>query len=237
MSVRVNKCLGYGFSNVITENGVMDDLRFSKMGWFGGVDKTDYMTRDGFIDYLEAQIYNDESSTLNLQITLKQLKQDNLFYVPDHIIYDFELGRNDTIVFIPPSNQRSWVHVDDPIDYYHETVVNKQKPNVVHMDRPLFPWISYSNIANGNPIRLTNESTETLRMLRYIDERNELLSEQLIEYASEQLKLTPEQVPNYNKFIVPTIPTELVELLKYINAFTQYNTIYTLSPMIYTFWS
>jgi len=243
MGIRIHKVLGYGLTDVAFNRdswSLEDDPRFYKDSFlFNENDYTDKYTIEGFIKYLVERVEvmgDDDLSRFELRLLIRQLEdpeEKRKYYFFDSINYDMEMGLDGVMCFVPPSQYKEWVRYDNTIDYYDP--VNRSddggiKESVIMIDRALYPWESYVNIKEMPPTRLTGTKLPHFYSLKNLGFDNIVDTPGLYESFG---------VANNEEFrtlIVPAVPLELVELLKYLKIFNKEEDIHQLRPMIYGWW-
>lgn len=242
MGIRINKVIGYGLTDVIadTDNwNLKNDPRFNQKGYFGMDCETqeDSFSVEGFKEYLEKKIESlveGDFSRMELMLTKRFLEDTKLHGIWEGAVYDMEFGNPEVMVFVPLTSVNRWKRYDDMIDYY-DPVNSSQDSGIenslIKLNRALYPYDSYVNIKSGVPVRLNSLQWQTLIFIKNrgddgLKDGDVILSELGVE-SREELE----------KYIVPTIPEELIELIKYLKIFNDEKDIYQLRPMIYGYWS
>jgi len=241
MGIRIHKVLGYGLTNVIANKDRWDygdDPRFDKTGFlFNEFDGG--FTVEGFKQHLMACVYamdDDDLDRFELRMLIRNLEDPDKKYkfdLYDSIKHDMEMGMDNVICFVPPSQFRSWVRYDDTLDYYDPTNRSDDggiKESLVKIDRALYPWEWYMNIKELPPTRLTSTQYSHYNSLRNHG------FDKLVETYSLYESMGIDNKEELTTMIVPIIPLELVELLKYLKIFVDERCIYQIRPMIYGWW-
>jgi hypothetical protein len=245
MGIRIHKILGYALTDVEadTDKWEITDPRFNREGYLFDREEEAFSI-DGFVEYLERRIEEMESNeerAFDLKLLMRNLtaeKGDPMRYdfhgFYDIVNYDMEFGDSSVLITVPPSCTKEWNRYDDAIDYYDP--VNRSEdggiePNVIPINRALYPWDWYMNTKTNPPTKLDGDQHQLYIMARrmLIDGKypvNDATYELIGVKNGEELKNN----------IVPIIPLELEEVLKYLKIFKDDNTIYTLRPIIYGYW-
>jgi len=244
MGIRINKMLGYGLTDVIFNRkswSLDDDPRFNRDGFLCNEnDYTDKYTVEGFVKYLVNRVDEMEENDLDrfeLRLLIKQLEdpeESPKYYFFNSIKYDMEMGIDGIMCFIPPSQHKHWSRYDNIIDYYDPVNCHEDggiKESVIMIDRALYPWESYMNVKEMPPTRLTGQQLSHFFSLRSFGFDNIVETDTL--YPSMGVANKEE----LTTLIVPIIPLELVELIKYLKIFNNDKHIYELRPMIYGYWA
>ena len=237
MGIRIHKMLGYGLTDVIADTDNWDlrtDPRFDPKGYmFEGDDTT--FTSKGFMEYIDERIEEVGDEDFD-QFDLKLLKRQidpMMREIYNSVIYDMEFGSAEVILFIPPTSVKQWSRYDDIIDYYdpaNQTEDGGIAESVIKIDRPIWPWESYINIKTMPPMRLTGMQYQTYNTIQNLGFEKMIKPEEALKSVGVDTK------EELDKFIVPIIPAELVELIKYLKIFKNDEDIYQLRPMIYGYW-
>jgi len=236
MGIRIHKAIGYGLTDVIADLDNWDlrnDSRFNPNGYmFAG--ENDF-TRNGFTEYLNSRIEelgNVDFDQFDLRLLKRQI-EPMMKELYNSVIYDMEFGNPEVILFIPPTSVKNWTMYDDIIDYYDPANHSEDggiTESVIKIDRPLWPWESYINIKSMPPTRLTGMQYQAYNTIRNLGFERMKSPEVMLKSVGVATK------EELDAYIVPIIPAELVELIKYLKIFTDDKYIYQLRPMIYGYW-
>jgi len=241
MGIRVRKVIGYGFDDLNVEEFELNtDERFNPEGYFC----LDWEDREEAFPMKEFQVQlkimaadGNDDDRINYALLNQTIDRGDFTDFLDLIAFDPEFGSSNVCVFVPPGNSKRWCQNDSQIDYYEETVRNRQQSHVLHIDRPLYPYESWVDLRNNPPTRLTGLTDSLHRQARFAHLNTDDLDMQMNfrKLALEKLEFT--SWPDLENTIVPIIPPELVVALTYLKVFNDPSTIHRLKPMIYTFWS
>lgn len=237
MGIRIHKAIGYGLTDVVADQdswSLKNDSRFNPNGYpFGDGEKFDLA---GFRDYIEERIESMDGEDIDHSklILLKRRIESGECKEPYYsVIYDMEFGEDNVMLFIPPSSTKSWTRYDDIIDYYdpvNQATDGGCGSSVIKINRPLWPWDSYINIKNMPPVRLIGTQLQKYITIQNLGFENIKQPDKMLNDIGVKSK---EELDTY---IVPIIPLELVELIKYLKIFTDDKYIYQLRPLIYGYW-
>jgi len=186
---------------------------------------------------LQAQLEKlDEGDTprFDLRLLIRELEDEETKYdFYNSLVYDMEMGLDNVMCFVPPSQVRVWHRYDDTIDYYDPT--NRSEDGgmrtFIMVDSALYPYDSYTNIKKIPPTTLTG-----VQLSHYYSLKNHGF-DRLVDPESAFKHLGVDNLNELKNMIIPTIPLELVELLKYLEIFVDESWIYQLRPMIYGYWA
>jgi hypothetical protein len=196
----------------------------------------DGFTMEGFTEYLDARIEElgeDDFDRWDLRLLKRQIEQGEMKKLYSSVIYDMEFGSAEVMLFIPPSSTKTWTRYDDMIDYYDPANQSEDggiAESVIKIDRPLWPWEGYVNIKTFPPERLTGLQYQMYNTIRNLGFEQLTKPDEVLQTVGVDTK------EELDEFIVPIIPPELVELLKYLKIFKNEDDIYQLRPMIYGYW-
>lgn len=221
MSVRINKVMGYGLTDLSVEEvqtGIYytNDTRFNPDGWWHNKQKK--WNSGGYISHCNA--VNNRFLQLTLQIN-GATRFDNVINTIHYVGSD--AGKANVVLFVPPT-RTDFYRYDDPIDYMEsigECVVKE-------LQYPIYPASRYINRETGE---FVDNSVLDVRELIYLF--NNSSNPETKEYALTQLGCKETWMERYNV----EIPIDLVEFLRYTEMFTDDSTIWKLKPLIYTYWS
>ncbi len=241
MGIRIKKVLGYGLVDVKTEEFDIVDERFNpkwtKNEW---VAEPEGKTIGEYFEFSRAAA---ESRTHRLDL---HLFKDITFREKVPELYHFltwepEFGLPNVLVLTPITGT-DWVRNDDMIDYYEEKVrgYHGVEPHVQVLDRPLYPYESYidketGEYANSNVqewIRTFHNSVVELKNPK-LGKKMYGVHRNLIELALEEVGCSLHWSEKWNV----KIPEQIQDFCKYVEMFRDERTIFTLVPMIYTYWS
>lgn len=225
MGIRIKKMMGYSLSlKQLNDLGISTDMSWVHNNFLEDKDEWNLMC-DEIISV--AKEYKDKVNNpfVMESMYLKMIKEksnedissdyslgklkDREFY--QYITYDDEFGDKDTILFQPLICCEDWSRYDDSIDYV-EASLNESltEPKVIRHNRTLYPFI--------NLMRKNEDS--------YLG----------IEQYCKSCYLDN---PNF-KNAVPTCTYGVMIILKYMKLVSPENladTIMTLRPTIYSYWS
>jgi len=233
MGIRIHKMIGYGLQDIANEDYEITDSRINPDGWLGERDE-DKFNLEGFSNHINETLatmdedHIDHFSLMLLQRTLKDMREYEFYH---SVFYDSEYGNPNVLLFIPPGCKH-WSRYDDMIDYYDPVNSNDDGivNSVIPINRTLYPYESWINIKEMPPKRIVGEEWQALYFYRNMVRENQDLRNKL----ARDLGLENEE--EIKTYIVPIIPVELVELIKYLKIFTNERHIYELRPMIYGYW-
>jgi hypothetical protein len=155
-----------------------------------------------------------------------------LFY--DFIKYDPEFGSKTTIIFTIPWYDE-WDRYDDIIDYY-EYKGKDLEPITEVLTRPIYPHDFYIDNRNGNRIKF--DDFDTFRFMESLivkePEAKDKYEKIILDHVKTMGFKTWEEA---KKHIAPGIPFDIRLMCEYLGVFKNINDVYTLKPMIYTYWS
>lgn len=218
MGIRVHKVLGWGLNDVQVRQEKIIDSRFDENGYL--FCEEDFSTEE-LIDILKNEKNENGLDVSFARRSLEEKKAD--FH--DCVIYN----DGKAICFTSFWN-RDFHRLDDVIDYHEENENSRKskrylKDKVLFLDSPIYPFLNYIDNRDGRKIdsNFVFEYKRESNSKRYIDEQ---LVKGMGFNSLEECKL----------YITPQIPQSLILTLKYLKIFKDSNTIFSLKPMIFTFW-
>lgn len=238
MGIRIHKVIGYGLTDLTIPHAEYDlklDERFDPNGFFCHEydDREHHFTMKEFYVQLELLCANDtDFNAMELHWLKHEIKDKKFTDFNNIFVWDAEFGESNVCVFISPTSRDQWYRYDDTIDYYDEggehSISTGVQNRVVVMDRPLYPYEGWIDLRTLPPKRADNIITHLRRIVR--DSKVDLDLEKLLQ------KTGFDSIEELKDNIVPMIPNELIEVIRYLKVFKDPNTVYQLRPMIYVYW-
>lgn len=239
MGIRVNKCLGYGLIDVKSNEYQLCDERFN-LNFFEDLREED-PTIKSYIDHIindigkpEDLISKDNYDPNKMVVASSAKHLDEEESVNHYIVYDFEYGLPNVILFLPPGlGYKEWARRDDPIDY-QEALVGKQgaEPSIILSPYPIYPCFGYIYTENGERVP---DSTVYYPIIKEWRESSDKDNVEAAKRISEGIfKVSLDELDTK---ITPDIPVEIIEFCNFYKIFKDPKTVYQLKPMIYTYWS
>jgi hypothetical protein len=229
MGIRIHKRMGYGLADVKhNTDGEITDKRFNlKDGWFNlSFEQKEKKSFKKFEEHLKNVVEKDkkENGCSSLFLELITLKENKFDFV-DLIHHDSEFGISKIVLF--QTFYKDWSRYDDIIDYMEA----KDCTSTYKMfNKPIYPYDSWINIKTGLPYIEVDGTKlmchDLLRNINYF--KTELYSVKHLGYESAQ---------ELKKDIVPMVPEIIKEYCKFLKVFNDEETVKTLKPMTYTYWS
>jgi hypothetical protein len=225
MGYRINKLLGFGLDDVKSKDQMIDDERFND-DWY----ENNRFNVKEFYDWWVENSEGDSNFYAKLaKVNLERgdIREKDMFWSFVH--YDGETGLDNVIAFVMPSSYHDWFRHDNDLDY-NEVVGDGNEgmdAKVKMLDHPVWPWSAYWNTATTPPTKLIE--------LQYSIYNNYLNadSKSLKSYWIRELKKDGIEVCN----VAPMTPYEIIAMVKYLKIFKEEKDVYSLKPMIYTYWS
>jgi len=237
MGIRIHKRLGYGLTNVKAKDYTILDKRFNLQdGYFSNRDDEDTYSIEGFTQHLEAAYERDKkkqgSSMLAFDVHELKDRKGTKRYVSlcDLICHEGEFGLPRVVMF--SCLNKGWSRWDDIIDYVEETEKG-QKNKVKVLNRPIYPHEFWMHKDTGEQNFEFEGKTQPYHYIRRAIEMG------WDKYDWDKLKEVAGigSLEEAKEKVVPGVPEFIVELCKYLKVFNDEKTVYTLKPMIYTYWS
>lgn len=248
MGTRVHKVIGYGLDDVNNTTGKFDiseDDRFNPEGFFCLEEKVReerFLLKEFAIQLNLVIANNDWSDTFPLRLLLHDIEEGRFTFENFDFLMTWnpEFGMSNVCVFNQHGRQSDSFRYDNLIDYYEETINHKQENHVLLLNRPIYPNIKWVDTRTTPPKWLDREGEMTFDVIQKATEdevegRHEftLTQEQKNKLARD---VGFDTVTDLLDNVAPMIPEDLVEIIRYLKVFNDPSTIYTLKPMIYTYW-
>ena len=226
MGIRIHKILGFGLNDVAVNEATssINDkrLNFENDPWYNSIDVRAFY--QWWVDNEE-----DKHNKFYAEMYLKNLEEGHIDTSVERFgFYEDEGGLSNVLVFIAPSVANEWFRYDDAIDYYEARP--DLEPTVQIINRTIFPWDTYWDITTIPPKKL--DGTQFQTFVSY----TQSLEDENFKIANMFAEMLIEERINIDK-VRPSIPPEIVALVKYIKIFKEDKYIYEMKPMIYTYWS
>jgi hypothetical protein len=236
MGIRIHKRLGYGLTDVKAKNYTILDERFNLQdGYFKDRDDEDTYSIEGLTKHLQDAYESDKKkqgcSMLASYVGELKSKRGKEQYtsICDYICHDGEFGMPGVVLF--SCLYKDWNRYDDIIDYVESGRVMKNKVKLLKF--PIYPYEFGINKDTGeqrfefegniHPYYHIRQAVEMGWDKYDWDKLKEVTGIGSLEEAKEK--------------IVPGVPEFIVELCKYLKVFKDEKTVYSLKPMVYTYWS
>lgn len=243
MGIRLHKILGYGFDDVRSEGSRIVDDRFNPDGFARIWDDEDRGSRwnlEGYIEFLTRKrlaLKGSECGVSMHAISMECYDLENgseKFWLEDAICFRPEFGLPNVFCVTPLSESKSWQRYNDPIDIAIEEYRLEQNPTfeINHCEflkNGFYPWCySFRDRRDG---RQLNKGCEFRRASSLPRERAcGLLEELSREMGFESLE---ECEANF----APCVPDTVASICEYCEIFSDPNLVWSLKPMIYSYWS
>jgi hypothetical protein len=250
MSHRIQKTLGYGFSDIVPNDPRFSKRYLDKNGIFDYKLIENIVKDDdgGFLKHLErygtgdsrtkSKLFTDFGWTLS---DLKRTDSEILLDVFDFILEGSSYGLENVFMMKPLFGHKNWSRFNDIIDGY-ESLKNKQLLGVVTVFRwnALYPYLSFVDAENGEAfadifpaIRMINGKLD-----KGIDLRNnpECLRDSKLDMLGYGSAGKYDTYAEYEKNVFSKVVESIVEFCNYFEIFKKNNTVYRMTPMLYTYW-
>lgn len=230
--------MGYGLVDVQVKDDDITDSRFNpnwSKHFFHNIEKQYYKLENFYKAVRSSNKYSEAEQHIYFFTRQNDKRQkfqphkvpkgsDCVF--DTFVTWDPEFG--DPSVLVLRSFVGGWERYGDPIDQY----IISTTPKYTLLDAPLYPCYGYIDKHTGKKVdATTNQAIQDIKMLTDSSNKKEFQ-----EYISEELeeigcKESWEERFNY------ALPPDIIEFCKYTEMFVEEKTIYTLKPIVYSFWS
>lgn len=234
MGIRVHKLLGYGLTDVQSDDPgyKITDERINTES--PGLN-FEAPTISEYRSWLEARREQDGLETdLELSFLREPEPGDPKFSLDDAVVWNGEYGLSNVLVISPPTYQRKWSRYDDAIDYIEETYLRKpiEEPQANRVDvlrHGIYPFIGYMD-------KRTGEKLDD-KIFYWVRATN--ASEKLEEYELDLLAKACGFNSNLEAWenVAPIVPNDVKNIAFFLELFTPLGTWLQLRPVLYTYWS
>lgn len=240
MGLRVNKVLGWGLTNIKTnQDKEIVDSRINKDGYLFRDGEYDEKTwtfkgfkkfwQDNFIDGLELSLFKEFLEYEEINFTKS-------------VFYNSEFGLPEVLLITISQKYRDsdkWHRWDEIIDFQEETFNHNQNSRYQIYPFGIFPWEgSFCDSEgqrwvdqNGKPFSSIAREFVKTKINKNLD-MSQVEAAQT--YWAKMLGF--DSIEEADRNIVPILPEEIIMKCKYLQLFNNNKTIYQLRPMLYVFW-
>lgn len=240
MGIRIHKRLGWGLTDIKTKNDDICDSRINEKNLHMINEDDIKFTDESLLKFAKKEYYASKKEIYEYALIIKNLefKENNVEDFKRAIFYDGEYCLKNVLCISLPS-RKSHYRYDDFIDYYESS---SMKNSVKLIEGTyIYPYASFIDKRDGkvfkdheifNLFRLFNSSKKK--------EWKDKIKEINIKHSNEVcrvleilgLKSSNEFYENVNSYV----PDEIQLICNYFEIFKDKNTVYSLKPMIYTYW-
>ena len=211
MGVRIKKCIGYGFDDLVENDPRID---------FDIFNENFENSKEEFIGYL--QLVKDSSNTEFMLHDILNRKQGQDWNFYDKVIYDSEYGLSNVMLFIHP-DANDWHRRDDIIDFCESVEIEPYACKCSRLSRGIYPY----NIGKHYYHLPTKKfiDSEVVDYLKYT--------------KSKTIKsIDGTEIDYYNNIGNDCIP-EVPLLIKHLAMYAGVDPLVvdSLRPLTYTYWS
>lgn len=240
MGIRLSKRLGWGFTDVQYENGHITDPRIS-------VSSSLLMPPDevgpGYLGYLEAlrDAEHEESDAwfdvmMSIAMVKDAAKHDGS--LPWPVVWLPEGGLQNVLLIQPVGFSR-WSRYDDPIDVAEEYALHADPlgGRVVPLPYGIFPFEGlYMDSRDGRKLDSTAKRTID-RLLDNGTEGGEVRLERrrAADHLARAIGFT--DAGQAREHIAPVVPSDILNVISWLNLFNGPDCWRQLRPMLYVYWS
>lgn len=234
MGIRINKVIGYGLTDVVTENGVITDPRINADSFLltGRGEDEDVAP---YQDWLKQRLTEDPEADFDVRMDLAMLEHsDNPRDVWRLVTYEEEYGLPHVLV-VRPAGFPEWCRYDDPIDYQEE-ILRDDHPDA-RVTQPLgglYPWNGlHMDARTGKRIEgtLVNAWRRVANGLPEGDKDRM----KALDLLARRLGYTNHE--EAERYVVPFVPHEIRNVCAWGGLFTSKEVCFQLRPLIYTYWA
>lgn len=245
MGIRVTKVLGYGLTDVKTRKYKIADGRINRKSPL--LDWETRMTLDDYLDWLKAEYPTDDEKLEHLSMDMWLFKEreredfdwykETGVFDPQSLVHHGIEYMEKNVLLIRPLSCKNWERHDDPIDYVEETEKFRDDPyGAVNWYKEIpggiFPYSgSFMNACTGERVK---DGVELWRYLTWDSFKN-LFTGDKLDAVCKTFGFDDAEDARQN--LVPVVPNEIRDLVKWGKLFTNDDVWKQLRPLIYTYWS
>ena len=244
MGIRINVCLGWGFTDV-EENDQRFTDEFLKL-WRSGEDLLEQFKKaivaakeDGYNrEAVDAALLLQRINGMGWFDRIKAIRHLDVGDIVYQSGYAYEGDTESPMIFVP-IEQTDWHRHDDIIDYYKAGRTPEDVIEIIKDDAdfpcPIYPYACYVNRRNGKLI----PNGGTLAMFRRgygsgsLPTLSEIVSKDMMTKLMDVGITTTEQL---HDDMVPEPPYSIRLFCETFSVFKDKFEVYNLVPMIYTYW-
>lgn len=242
MGIRINKVLGYGITDLETNDGVIVDKRFNLNNAYFDFEEDEDIVQvepqkelsvDGYMSFLTEKISSNKNYFSMDYVMLKQhLKKNEEFSILKSFVYDAESeGGENIFCLVPVSLQNEWIRTDDSIDYF-EAVIGEPadfspKVKLLNDRSGIYPYQGSVDKRTGRILPLGDVQD----WLRFKDSSDD----SLINLFTNSLGFSSVEEADDNITMKPN--QDIVDLLEFSGLLSDMKHVYDFKPMIYTYWA
>jgi hypothetical protein len=235
MGIRVHKTLGYGLSDLKTEESAGWRIADDRVNLDSPAFKFPPPPIEEYRAWLEERREADEIAIdLELSFLREPEPGDPKFDLETAVIHSGEFGLPEVLLIVPPTYQRRWSRFDDAIDYIEETYLRKEAkdPQQNRCDvlrHGIYPFIGYMD-------KRTGEKLDD-RIFYWVRGTNaeKPLSEDELDMLAKACGFESNKDAWEN--VAPIVPNDITNIATFLNLFTSEDVFLQLRPILYTYWS
>lgn len=241
MGIRVHKVLGYGLSDVKTRKWKIADGRINAasplLNWDSDAKLDDYL------DWLKVEHKTDEDKMIhfNMDMMFFRDREEEGFdwrkrtgvSQPAELVHHGTEYMEKNVLLIRPLSCKDWQRYDDPIDYVEETHKYADEDGVINWYRlipgGIFPYNgTFMNARTGERV---SDGITLWRILTWDG------WDKMYDLEKAAVKCGFDSAEDVRENLVPVVPEDIRDLVRWGKLFTDEDVWKQLRPMIYTYWS
>lgn len=242
MGIRVTKVMGYGLTDVKTRQWKIADSRINNKSPL--LDWDSDISYDDYLNWLKAEYPNSNKDFkhFNMDMWLYREREEDGFdwkystgtRHPAELIHHGIEYMEKNVLLIRPLSCKDWDRHDDPIDYVEETFrYSETEMGVTNWYREIpggiFPYSGmFINARTGEKIE---DGITIWRILTWKD------WDKMYDLETVAKKSGFFDGEDARQNLVPQVPNEITDLVKWGKLFKDENAWKQLRPIIYTYWS
>lgn len=226
MGIRIHKVLGYGLTDVATEDGAVVDPRINTQSPLLDWERKPTEDYRDFVDRLAAG--GDEDA--QLEAALFTMAEPEGGGAGNLCTWNGEYGLPNVLV-VRPVGFPGWSRTDDVIDYEEETLLHPGCEPRIGSLKGIYPFNGlYMNARTGARCEAT-----LARTWHRFDRIDSAASAGIVGRLAERLGFHDAEDARRN--LVPVVPGEVRRACEWGNLFTRPDVWRQLRPMLYVYWA
>jgi hypothetical protein len=235
MGIRVHKLLGYGLTDVKTDETTGHRITDARINSNSSALNWEAPSISEYREWLEARSKTGDIETdVELSMLLRPEPNERGLDLEDAVTHNGEFGLPNVLVISPPTF-RSWSRFDDMIDWIEESYLRNptepQTNRVEALRHGIYPFIGYMDSRTGekvddvifNWIRATNPEARR-------------------PFNGPELDILAQAAgfeDNGDAWanVAPIVPNDVKNIAQFLMLFTDDSVLLQLRPVLYTYWS
>jgi hypothetical protein len=232
VGIRLNKVIGYGLTDVASEEGRIADPRINNDSpWMYGQDP-----EQAYDDWLRDRLTGDETADIEILLELAMLEEgregaDDALHA---CAWGRETYRRDGVLLVRPAGYTNWHRYGDVIDTEEEYALHGDMASrVVTLAGGIFPFSGlWMDARTGERLKEPHASVWQ-RVARQPEGTKD--RDRALDLMAKTLNFQDRN--EAARLMVPFVPEEIRRLCEWAELFTSPEVCLQLRPLLYTYWS